>query len=183
MSNALERIALERSSANRRLFCDDRISYLLGCAIAEFCTDAPDASLLDSVFHQITTYLVRDAEALAPPKKVTHDTSAEALCFRVMNHIDTHLYTMESLSELSELVGYHYSYLSTLFRKTTGATLADYYHGKKLSAAHLLLREGRLSVSEIADSLGYSSVYAFSKAYRNRFSLSPREEQRDARTS
>lgn len=178
LRQSLESIVRNRPLADHRLFRDERIVYLIGCAIAEFCADTPaDHSLLDAIFHQITTYLVRDAATLAPDAKSVHQTPSKALCFRIMNHIDTHLYTMSSLAELSELTGYHYSYLSTVFRKTTGTTLADYYHNKRLSSARLLLREGRLSISEIADALGYSSVYAFSKAYRNRFSLSPREER------
>ena len=176
LTEMLERIAEERRGADRRVFCDERIAYLVGCAIAEFCEARADEALLDSIFHQITTYIIRDAASLVPEKKPP--ASAEALCFRVMNHVDTHLYAMEGLAELAELTGYHYSYLSALFRKTTGTTLSDYYHGKKMAAARLLLREGRLSVSEIADTLGYSSVYAFSKAYRNAFGASPREERR-----
>lgn len=180
LSQMLEQIAEERRGADRRLFCDERIAYLVGCAIAEFCEPLTDEALLDSVFHQITTYIIRDAARMTAEKKNVRETPEKALCFRVMNYIDTHLYVMTGLHELAVLTGYHYSYLSSVFRKTTGNTLADYYHGKRLSSARLLLRENRLSVSEIADNLGYSSVYAFSKAYRNRFGLSPREEQKNA---
>lgn len=178
LARALEKIAEERRGTDRRLFRDERIAYLVGCAIAEFCEPEPDRELLDSIFHQITTYLIRDAAKLTSEKKSVRETPEKALCFRVMNYIDTHLYVMSGLHELAAMTGYHYSYLSSLFRKTTGGTLAAYYHTKRMAAARLLLREGQLSVSEIADTLGYSSVYAFSKAYRNTFDLSPREEKR-----
>lgn len=181
LAHALEQIAEERRGSNRRLFRDERIGYLVGCAIAEFCEPEADRELLDSVFHQITTYLIRDAARLTSEKKNVRETPEKALCFRVMNYIDTHLYVMSGLRELSELTGYHYSYLSSVFRKTTGATLANYYHGKKLSAARLLLQEGRLSISAVADTLGYSSVYAFSKAYHRRFGHAPKEDRDTAR--
>lgn len=178
LARMLEKIAEARRGTDRRLFRDERVAYLVGCAIAEFCEPEPDRELLDSIFHQITTYLIRDAAKLTSEKKNVRETPEKALCFRVMNYIDTHLYVMSGLRELGELTGYHYCYLSSVFRRTTGTTLADYYHGKRMAGAQLLLREGRLSVSEIADTLGYSSVYAFSKAYRNAFGISPVEQKR-----
>ncbi len=177
LSAALEQVVELRPGADLRVFRDERVSYLINCAIAEFCTDREiDRELLEAIFYQIHTYLVRNVATLTPMSEISHKTPAEALCFRVMNHIDTHLYALRDLRDLAALTGYHYSYLSTLFRKTTGNTLSHYYQNKKLTAARLLLREGRLSVSQIADLLGYSTVYAFSKAYRNRFGMSPRED-------
>ena len=64
-----------------------------------------------------------------------------------------------------------------LFHKTTGSTLLQYWQTKRLEAARLLLREDQRKIGEIADILGYSSVFAFSKAYRKQFQISPSKDR------
>ena len=91
-----------------------------------------------------------------------------------MNYMDTHIYTMKSLDELSEISGYSYGYLSALFKKVTGNTLSTYYRTKKLDAAKLLLQENKLTATEISSLLNYASLYAFSKAFTNHFGISPK---------
>ena len=90
-----------------------------------------------------------------------------------MYYIDTHLYTMQSLAEIADAMNYNYSYLSALFRQHSSTTLLEYYRNRRLEAAKLLLAEGKLSVGAIADLLRYSSVYTFSRAYKEKYGISP----------
>ena len=99
--------------------------------------------------------------------------SADELCYQLMHYIDTHMYRLQSLNDLSEEFGYNYSYLSDLFRKNTGDTLSNYYRTRHLNAARLLLDEKKLRIHQIAEILGYSSLYAFSKAFKHRYGISP----------
>ena len=66
-----------------------------------------------------------------------------------------------------------YDYLSSLFKKTTGRTLLDYYQSSRLRVARSLVKENNLKINEIAELLNYSSVYAFSKAYKNKYGICP----------
>ena len=102
-------------------------------------------------------------------------STQEDLCYQIMHYVDTHIYTMDSLSELADTTSYNYSYLSDLFKKVTGDTLQSYYQSRRLRAAQLLLRENKLKLGEIASLLRYSSIYAFSRAFKDRFGLSPSE--------
>ena len=70
-------------------------------------------------------------------------------------------------------MNYNYSYLSAIFRSKTGVTISEYYQQKRLGAAKQLLFEGNLSVNKIADVLGYSSIYAFSKAFKKKYGIAP----------
>ena len=83
----------------------------------------------------------------------------------------------EVRSEIAALFGYNYSYLSSLFKRTTGGTLSEYYLGARWRVARLLVREGKSKISEIAEMLGYSSVYVFSRAYRTRFGTPPTRDR------
>lgn len=157
----------------QRLFADERIASLVGNAIAEL--SAPTAlseRILTAIFLQIVLYLISDFR-LSPERAISDVAQPEELCFQMMNYIDTHLYYMQSLTELAAQMNYSYSYLSDLFRRVTGDTLTAYYRDRRLKAAQLLLREGKKSVGEIAALLQYSSIYTFSRAFREQFGTSP----------
>ena len=174
LKNALNTAVEKRLDAHQRIIKDERISYLVSNSIAEMIDQREESGeLLNALSKLITAYLMRDLDHIyskMPPSRVD---AGEALCFRLMNYIDTHLYSDENLSGLSELTGYNYSHLSSLFKKHTKMSLFSYRQSKRLEAAKILLKENKRRIGEIADLLGYSSAYAFSKAYRQYFGVSP----------
>lgn len=99
------------------------------------------------------------------------------LCSRVENYIDTHIFAMTSLTELSKVTSYNYSYLSNVYKKATGKTISQYYNEKRFEKAKILLNEGGRSVTEISSLLGYNSVYAFSKAFKDKTGICPKSYQ------
>ena len=173
--NDFERIAQDYSLPSTRVFHDDRIRALIGNAIGELDSSYKYRNeVLNSVFRQIMIYVIRGFENIKPSKNRTNATRSELLCHRLMNYIDTHVYSMKTLTELANVMGYSYGYLSTLFKKTTGESLSAYYHNKRLELARLLILENRLSITEIAETLGYASLYVFSRAFTARYGVSPR---------
>lgn len=130
--------------------------------------------LLDNILEQITLFLLRGMSDRLPASLSGTPTDKE-LCKHVSHYIDTHLFTMKKLPECAKALSYNYSYLSTVFKKTTGITLSDYYKEKKLEMAKFLIVENESSISEIAERLGYSGISAFSKAFSAKFKMSPRE--------
>ena len=57
----------------------------------------------------------------------------------------------------------------------TDSTLADYYRNRRLEAARLLIAQGDLSITHIADLLNYSSIYTFSRAFKDKYGVSPEQ--------
>jgi len=169
----LEQIMLRHSDPRNRVFRDTDIVHLIGSSISEvILNDDYSSAILDGNLHQILRYIFRafGEEKKAPGGSVG---SRQELCYQMMNYISTHIYVMDKLTELSDFFGYSYSYLSDVFRKTTGETLMNYYTTRRLDAATMLLKENRLSVSAIAELLQYSSIYTFSKAFKNKYGVSP----------
>ncbi len=159
-----------------RTFQDERIQTLIQNAIREFDSEKFGRhSLLDAIFTQVLVYLVRKFQGIPQPDKFDTVKESEAFCYRIMNYVDTHIYSMKNLSEISEVMGYSFGYITALFKKVTSHTLSQYYNERKFETARLLVVEQRLKISEIAELLNYSSVYAFSKAFRKWFGYSPRE--------
>ena len=97
----------------------------------------------------------------------------DKLCESVMNYIDTHVLEIDVLSELGDVFGYNYCYLSSVFKKKTGITLASYYQKCRFVKAKKMLDENP-KVATVAEILKYSSMYSFSKAFKNYWQVSPR---------
>jgi AraC-like DNA-binding protein len=74
---------------------------------------------------------------------------------------------------LSETLLLEYSYLSKLFSEVEGITIEQYYIRQRIEKAKELIRYDELSLSEIADRLGYSSVAHLSNQFKKVTGLSP----------
>lgn len=59
------------------------------------------------------------------------------------------------------------------FRQVFGTTVFGYLHQLRLERARQLLAVGAMSVTEVAYTVGYSSLPSFSKAFRKRYGSSP----------
>ena len=94
------------------------------------------------------------------PKPLSVVPSDKELCEHITHYIDTHLYTLRTLTELGEALRYNYSYLSSRYRNVTGHTIKEYYTRRRME-------------EQVAEQLGYSGVYAFSKAFKAYYRMPP----------
>ena len=72
-------------------------------------------------------------------------------------------------------------YFRRLFREEFHTTPKQYILDLRIRKAKQLLAEGHLPVNEISESCGFSSVYHFSRAFRQAAGLSPTEYRNNAR--
>ena len=169
---ALNRIRDEYGDPRKRLFRDEGITGLIGDALCEIETpDIYSEKMLEHIFSRIIIRIIRNFSNSSTEKKKSA-SDAEALCYQAMYYIDTHVLSIKNLSDVSDAVSYNYSYLSDLFRRTTGQKLSDYYRSRKLEAAKQFLSDGG-TVTKISELLGYSSVYAFSRAFKEKYGIPP----------
>jgi len=162
-------------SSGERTFSNTGITSAISEAVAEMNGgELYSGELLVHLLNRIPIYLIRAFSSTPERHTADPQTHAQVLCCRMMNYIDTNITTVKSLEELSAVFGYSYKYLSTLFKKTTSGTLSDYFKAKKLDLAAKSVTDGKLKFGEIAEMLGYSSVYSFSKAFKEKFGVSPR---------
>ena len=74
---------------------------------------------------------------------------------------------------ISELLHHDYSYLSNLFSVVEGTTIEKYFIAQKIEKVKELLKYDELSLSEIADRLGYSNVAYLSNQFKKQTGLTP----------
>lgn len=86
---------------------------------------------------------------------------------------------MYSLEELADIVHMNVRTLSTRFRQITGESVHQYQLNLKLEMAYRTLRGGESTVKEVALSYGFCDAYYFSRLFKKRFGLSPKQVKRD----
>ena len=155
-----------------RIFRDEKIQYLLSNLISEFIgPDEFSDLVVANIARQNIIYSARDVQTIA---FVSPDVSdAKVLCQQMMNYLDTHIYSVKNLSELSNVFSYNYSYLSDLFKNTTGTTLNEYFTNRKLETARIMIKKDGKTLSDISELLGYSSPFSLSRAFKKKFGVSP----------
>lgn len=173
----LKNITQTFMESEERIFQDEKIAELIKNAINEFpITDnLYSNALLTDIFHLVLIYLIRNFSSAK--KQASNVSNAEVLCFQLMNYIDTHIYSLEKLEDLAPRFNYNYSYLSKLFKTTTGKTLLEYYHSRKMQIAKTLILEKKKKINEIAEMLGYN-LYSFSKSFKATYGISPKNMQK-----
>ncbi|NJR39787.1 MAG: helix-turn-helix transcriptional regulator [Leptolyngbyaceae cyanobacterium CSU_1_4] len=80
-----------------------------------------------------------------------------------------------SLIELARSVGLNDCTLKRGFRQVFGTTVFGHLHNYRLEQAQQLLTYGEMKVEEVAHTVGYGDVSAFGRAFRRKFSMSPRD--------
>ena len=81
------------------------------------------------------------------------------------------------LDDLASLVGVSRRQLERLFKKYLNCVPRRYYLDLRLKKARQLLLQTDKSVAEVAIACGFVSAPHFSKSYRDRYNISPRDER------
>jgi AraC-like DNA-binding protein/mannose-6-phosphate isomerase-like protein (cupin superfamily) len=80
-----------------------------------------------------------------------------------------------TLHQISNEVGYSATYFTTLFKKETNYSPLSYFSHLKIVKACEFLDHTRLKVKEISFTLGYTDPYYFTKDFKKKMGLSPRQ--------
>lgn len=100
----------------------------------------------------------------------------ERLVLLMGKHLDADL-TMHGLRKTS---GLSPATINRIFRRHTGQSAMRYFQRMRTARSRQLLREGRLSVKEVAFACGFRSPQYFSRAFKRDTGLSPRDWLRGA---
>ena len=105
-------------------------------------------------------------------KKIQTIEKIKNAIITLVHHSDEHIKTNLS-SFISTQLLMDYTYLSNLFSETEGTTIEKYFIAHKIEKVKELLVYDELSLSEIGDRLGYSSVAYLSNQFKKVTGLTP----------
>lgn len=80
-----------------------------------------------------------------------------------------------SLDTLGALVNLHPVYLSKIFKETAGTNLSGYITEVKMQKAAELLVQTNKKVQEVVEAVGYQKKQHFTKLFKDRFGMTPKE--------
>ena len=124
--------------------------------------------------------LMRNTALAIPSEPQT--VSANRQCAAVRRYIDLHFkepLTLELLAEEGHMNKY---YLSHTFKREYGISPINYLIARRINESKYLLTETDLSMSQIAQLLGFSSLSYFSQVFRRIQNVSPKEYRQNTRT-
>ena len=91
---------------------------------------------------------------------------------RVKWYINSHYMDDVSVAEISDSLGINRKYLARIFKEQYGTSVQQFLISKRLHEAKKLLSRG-FNVEESARMVGYSDPFAFSKAFKKKYGVSP----------
>lgn len=98
---------------------------------------------------------------------------SQALFWQVTSYIHRHYSDDLSIPMLAEQNGVNKNRLTYVFSKYIGMGPGSYLLEYRLNRAKKLLLESNASVHEIAQVVGFNDPFHFSKAFKNKFGISP----------
>ena len=101
--------------------------------------------------------------------------SANRQCSAVRRYIDLHFKEALTLEQLAEEGHMNKYYLSHAFKREYGISPINYMISKRIEESKYLLAETDLSMSQIAQLLGFSSLSYFSQVFHRTQAVSPKE--------
>lgn len=91
----------------------------------------------------------------------------------IMKYVHSHLGERITLEDIGRETFFSPIYCDTLFKKETGRSIIDYVIEKRIDEAKRLLLEGAVSLSDIAELLGFHDYNYFSRVFKKRSGYTP----------
>ena len=150
---------------------DGDIAPLMRCLLHELEQSGPQMRLVvKALFLSLTVKLLRLRTELEPQ---TLPADGCAAVSTALNYISVHYRQETTIPELASLCHLSESHFRTLFKTATGLSPSRYLALIRMKMAKTLLKTTSLSITDVCDSVGYGSLSAFNRAFREQFGLSP----------
>lgn len=142
--------------------------------------DAPFGSeqLINLYLEALLIDMIRDSapeDERPKPSSSIKARSDNDLVNRIIHYMEEHLSDNLSFSTICHFSAQSATNLKTIFKAVTGQGVMEYYRALKINQAKILLRESSGNITQIADSLGYTSVQYFSRHFKQATGMTPRE--------
>ncbi|MBR4470477.1 MAG: helix-turn-helix transcriptional regulator [Erysipelotrichaceae bacterium] len=102
-------------------------------------------------------------------------SSSKDIIYNVMQSIENNTHNRFSLEEISNIFGYHPSYISRQFKLKTGYTITEYNRKCRMNEASILLRKTNLSLSSISSLLCFSNQSHFQRVFKQYYGITPQQ--------
>lgn len=96
----------------------------------------------------------------------------------VTQYIDTHLNEELNVTILAGIAFVSPDHLTRVFKKKRGQTISEYIKQKRMDMAKHLLREENMTITAVADTVGYSNYSYFIEQFKKYTGITPKAYQK-----
>lgn len=129
---------------------------------------------VDSLTAALMTHLLRHYSAQKPVSPTDINVLPKQRLRQIIDYIHQHLDQDLALAELAAIVQMSPSYFSSLFKQSTGLAPHQYVIQCRIDRAKQLLRQGELTIAEIAFNLGFSHQSHLSRHFKRLIGVTPK---------
>src|SRR5699024_1195308 len=118
----------------------------------------------------------KGAETTFPvPEKTMKENEDETIFEKISQYLSGNLAAHLTIDRIcsDNLIGR--SRLQKLFHEKCGQGVIEYYSRMKVEAAKQMIRDEQMNFTQIAESLGYSSIHYFSRQFKKLAGMTPSE--------
>ena len=168
------RFEMERLGINYKNFVFEGFESLRGIwtesiAVSPEMIDLASESVLLYTFSQIGS---RDLRGESDRERAQSDENFTL----VKKYIDENFANSELCRDsIAERFCYDKNYISTLFKKKFQLGISEYINTVRINEAHAYIEQGCRSVSEVSAKVGFNDALYFSKVFKKKTGLSPKE--------
>ena len=133
---------------------------------------------------ELLIHILREAGTQGEPRIFTSKAKFDdCIAGRILTILERERFGALKLETLTKELGYGKTYLSNVFKRVYGVSIMEKHAQLRLQEAKYLLREGKLSVSEIAYRLGFGTPQYFSRFFSQREGMAPAKYIRSLKES
>ena len=125
-----------------------------------------------SEIYEILGFLYRN-KYLIDADDIKNNSAAQKI-LPVLSHINTNYHDNITLEGASEMLNFDPSYFCRIFKRATGATFTEYINFVRVCKAERMLARSDVSILDISEAVGFSSVSYFNRIFKKYKSCSPR---------
>ena len=171
----IRRITGTRFTANQQL------SAIFHKMLAQNGQDPYSEEYTECLLKLLLLELLRKTGAEAAVSPLSVDHSENQIVDQAIQLISENLHKKMNLAELANLVHVSVPYLYKLFEEHLGTSPGKYIAKIRVEESKMLLREGKLTMGQIAERMGYSSPQQFSRQFHSICGFTPTQYLRSLR--
>lgn len=127
--------------------------------------------VVNGMFMQFLGEILREV-SLGEERGAPH-FSNQSIAQQVREYLNRNMDRSVSLDELGENIHVSKYHLCRQFKRAFGVSPIQYHLDSRIDRAKLLLVTTDASIGDIAESVGFQSIYSFSRAFKKRENVSP----------
>ena len=167
--------------ANKRFPMSSPFRSIFKKMLTQSEKDVYSDEYMESLLKVLLIELLQDAGAEAAPQYPTSSHWENEIVDRSIQLISENLQKKLSLEELAAMVHVSVPYLYKLFQVHLGTSPGKYIAKIRIEECKMLLREGQLTMGQIAARMGFSSQQQFSRQFSAICGISPTQYLRSLR--